>query len=72
MTAVQEAAPGPAWYRRWNATNLLWLGLTALLILLVVNPLFRLLLTSLEDPTSGVFTFANYIEAFSAPTCPAS
>lgn len=65
MTAMQEAAPGPAWHRRWHATNLLWLGLAALLILLVVNPLFRLLLTSLEDPASGALTFANYIEAFS-------
>ena len=65
MTARQDAAPGPVWYRRWNTSNLLWLGLTGFLILLVVNPLFRLLLTSVEDSTSGAFTFANYIEAFS-------
>jgi len=65
MTARQDAAPGPVWYRRWNTSNLLWLGLTGFLILIVVNPLFRLLLTSVEDSTSGAFTFANYIEAFS-------
>ena len=65
MTAVQEAAPGPTWHRRWDATRLLWLGLTALLALLVVNPLFRLVLTSVADPASGAFTFANYVDAFS-------
>jgi iron(III) transport system permease protein len=65
MTAVQEAEPDPAWYRGWNASNLLWLGLAAVLVLLVVNPLFRLFLTSLEDPASGALTFTNYIEAFS-------
>jgi iron(III) transport system permease protein len=65
MTVVLGAAPDPAWYREWNASKLLWLGLAVLLVLLVVNPLFRLLLTSLEDPASGALTFANYIEAFS-------
>jgi iron(III) transport system permease protein len=40
-------------------------GAAAILVLLVVNPLFRLLQTSFEDPATGAFTLANYVEAFS-------
>jgi iron(III) transport system permease protein len=46
---------------------LLWLLLAAALLFLVVNPLFRLVQTSLEDATTGGFTLMNYVAAYSRP-----
>ena len=65
MTAMRDAAVVPSWLGRFDPTKLIWFGIAAILILLVVNPLFRLLLTSFEDQATGAFTIANYIDAFS-------
>jgi iron(III) transport system permease protein len=65
MTAVRDAAAAPSWFGRFDPTKLVWFGVAAILLALVVNPLLRLLITSFEDPTTGGFTIANYIEAFS-------
>ncbi len=64
MTALQAAHPRASWFRGWDSSKLLWFALAAVLVILVVNPLLRLVITSLEDPAGG-YTVANYIEAFS-------
>src|SRR5690348_5236665 len=53
--------------RLFDPLLLLWLLLAAALMLLVVNPLFRLVQTSLQDATTGGFTLANYAAAYSRP-----
>ncbi|MSP67319.1 MAG: iron ABC transporter permease [Alphaproteobacteria bacterium] len=50
--------------RHFDPTILIWLAIAAVLILLVVNPLFRLILTSLQDPVTGALTFDHYIYAY--------
>lgn len=52
-----------AWLH-WNPTKLLWAGLALVLILLVGNPLLRLILISFQN-SSGAFTFGNYTEIVS-------
>lgn len=44
--------------------SIVWLAIAALLLLLVVNPLWQLLSISFSDPASGGWTFDNYVEAF--------
>lgn len=53
--------------RRFDPLLLLWLLLAAALLFLVVNPLFRLVQTSLEDATTGGFTLMNYVAAYARP-----
>ena len=52
---------------RFDPLLLLWLLLAAALLFLVVNPLFRLVQTSLEDATTGAFTLMNYVAAYARP-----
>lgn len=53
--------------RRWrhlDKSSWVWLLAIAVLVFLVVNPLLRLLLVSLQQPDTGAFTFANYLAAY--------
>lgn len=43
----------------------LWVFLAIVLLTLVVNPLFRLVQTSLQDADTGAFTLMNYVTAYS-------
>lgn len=52
---------------RPDATMLLWLALTAVLVFLVVVPLVCLLITSFSDPDGKGLTLANYATAFGTP-----
>ena len=63
--APELPAPlAPRW-RLLDASALIWLGAIAVLLLLVVNPLGRLLAASFQQPDTGAFTLANYIAAYS-------
>jgi iron(III) transport system permease protein len=53
--------------RAFDPLLILWIALAAVLLFLVVNPLFRLVQTSLEDPDTGAFTLMNYVAAYSKP-----
>jgi iron(III) transport system permease protein len=53
--------------RSFDPLLVLWIVLAAALVFLVVNPLFRLVQTSLEDADTGAFTLMNYVAAFSRP-----
>ena len=54
--------------RRWrdlDKSAWVWLAAIAVLLLLVVNPLLRLLIVSFQQNDGGAFTLANYIAAYS-------
>ena len=55
----------PTRRRAFDPALLLWIVLAAVLIFLVVNPLFRLVQLSLEDTDTGAFTLMNYVTAYS-------
>ena len=60
-------AASPGYRRRWRHLDksvFLWALLIAILLLLVVNPLARLIWTSFEHPTTGAFTVDNYVVAY--------
>src|SRR5713101_6521635 len=50
--------------RRFEPAMLLWLALIALLLFLVVTPLFILVRQSFEVPEGAGYTLANYVAAF--------
>ena len=50
--------------RRFDPSILLWLVLIAVLVFLVLNPILRLIISSLQETDSGHFTFANYQVAY--------
>jgi len=61
------AAPGSARASRWQHVDpsiVLWALLIGVLLVLVINPLARLLWTSVQDPDTGAFTLANYAAAY--------
>jgi len=66
--ALREAGAGRASWgvrlRNFDPTLLVWLGLAAILVFLVVNPLVRLVLTSFAEKDTGAFTLANYAAAY--------
>jgi iron(III) transport system permease protein len=65
-TTVGDSGAGAGWARRWrhwDKTSWVWLLAIAVLVLLVVNPLLRLLVASFQDD-SGAFTFSNYAAAY--------
>jgi len=54
-------------FRTFDPTTLLWWGLAAILIVLVVLPLARLVAGSLIDPATGALTLANFAAAYGRP-----
>jgi iron(III) transport system permease protein len=42
----------------------LWLALVAVLIFLIASPMVRLVVSSFQEPETGRFTLANYVEAY--------
>jgi len=67
---IAPTAPGHAASLRARAFEpllILWILLAAILVFLVVNPLFQLVQTSLEEVDTGRFTLMNYVTAFSRP-----
>ncbi|MGE0716601.1 MAG: ABC transporter permease [Alphaproteobacteria bacterium] len=65
--AAWERPSRAARLRNFDPTILLWLLLALVLVFLVVNPLLRLLLTSLAEKDTGAFTLANYAAAYGRP-----
>ncbi len=53
--------------RSFDPLIILWILLALALIFLVVNPLFRLVQSSMEEVDTGAFTLMNYYTAFSRP-----
>ncbi len=67
QTTTLTAAAPPGYRRRWrqlDKTVFLWLLLVGVLMLLVINPLARLLLSSVQDGDTGALTLQNYLTAY--------
>jgi iron(III) transport system permease protein len=65
IDALPSTAARPAFLRRgFDASWILWIGLIAVLLFLVVSPFFHLLITSFRSEKTGAFTFANYAAAY--------
>jgi iron(III) transport system permease protein len=65
--AIRPAAASPLG-RRWrhlDKSGWIWLVVIAVLLVLVVNPLVRLIVVSFQQTDSGAFTVANYVAAYS-------
>src|SRR5665811_2446858 len=50
--------------RRLDASMLLWLVLIAVLAFLILNPVLRLIVSSLQETDTGRFTLVNYRTAY--------
>lgn len=50
--------------RRFDASMLVWLALIGLLVFLVLNPVLRLIVSSLQQTDTGHFTLDNYRAAY--------
>src|SRR5512147_1940726 len=65
--ASPVTAPVSGLERRWRHLDrslFLWVLLVAILLVLVINPLARLLWSSFQDPDTGALTLANYVGAY--------
>jgi iron(III) transport system permease protein len=61
------AAPAPVSrlrIGRFEPTWLLWIGIIAVLLFLVVSPFVYLVITSFQAENTGAFTFSNYASAY--------
>ena len=64
-----RAGTPAAWAQRWRHLDKsfwVWILAIVVLVVLVVNPLLRLLIVSFQDST-GAFTLSNYVAAYSRP-----
>lgn len=50
--------------QRFDVSMLFWLLMIAILLFLVVNPLFRLIQISFQDGDTGAYTLGNYFAAY--------
>ena len=67
VTAQSAASPPQSqWWQHLDKSSWVWLLAVIVLLLLVVNPLARLLIVSFQQP-DGAFTLANYLAAYSRP-----
>jgi iron(III) transport system permease protein len=53
--------------RTLDSSLILWVAVAAILVLIVANPLLRLVATSFQDADGAGFTFANYLAAYGHP-----
>ncbi len=65
LPVSSPTALAPPRLRGWSWGTLVWLALAAVLVILIANPLLRLIAISFEDGATGGWTVANYVKAFS-------
>jgi iron(III) transport system permease protein len=66
-TSIAQPAGRGAFGRRLaflEPSMALWLALVAVLIFLIASPMVRLVISSFQEPETGRFTLANYVEAY--------
>jgi iron(III) transport system permease protein len=66
-TSIAQPAGRGAFGRRLaflEPSMALWLALVAVLIFLIASPMVRLVVSSFQEPETGRFTLANYVEAY--------
>jgi iron(III) transport system permease protein len=67
MTALAPSLKRAGFGRRLaflEPSMALWLVLIAVLVFLIASPMVRLVIASFQEPDTGRFTFANYVEAY--------
>ena len=64
VSPVTAPGSGERRWRHFDRSYVLWALLIAILLVLVINPLARLLWSSVQDPDTGAFTLANYAAAY--------
>jgi iron(III) transport system permease protein len=67
MTAVAPSLGRGGFARRLaflEPSMALWLVLIAVLVFLIASPMVRLVIASFQEPDTGRFTLANYVEAY--------
>ena len=67
MTTLAHSAGRGAFARRLaflEPSMALWIVLIAVLVFLVASPMVRLVIASFQEPETGRFTLANYVEAY--------
>jgi iron(III) transport system permease protein len=67
MTALAPPFSRGAFARRLaflEPSMALWLVLIAVLVFLIASPMVRLVIASFQEPETGRFTLANYVEAY--------
>jgi iron(III) transport system permease protein len=67
MTTLAHSAGRGAFGRRLaflEPSMALWLVLIAVLVFLIASPMVRLVIASFQEPETGRFTLANYVEAY--------
>lgn len=62
--ALSPAAGALSRPRGWDASWLLWIGIIAILLFLVVSPFVHLVATSFRASDTGEFTLSNYAAAY--------
>ena len=62
--SVAPATGSPGRWRNADRSLFLWAVLIAVLLILVINPLARLLWASFQHPETGAFTLDNYAAAY--------
>jgi len=66
-TTIAQTAKRGAFGRRiafLEPSMALWLVLVAVLVFLIASPMVRLVISSFQEPETGRFTLANYLEAY--------
>jgi hypothetical protein len=66
MTTLAHSAGRGAFARRLaflEPSMALWVVLIAVLVFLIASPMVRLVIASFQEPETGRFTLANYVEA---------
>src|SRR5712692_10423335 len=67
VEALSQPKPARALARRlsrFEPSMLLWLAMIAVLVFLVASPVARLVVSSFQEPETGRFSLANYVEAY--------
>jgi iron(III) transport system permease protein len=66
-TTIAQTAKRDTFARRiafLEPSMALWLVLVAVLVFLIASPMVRLVISSFQEPETGRFTLANYLEAY--------
>ena len=67
MTALTQPVARGGFARRLaflEPSMALWVVLIAVLVFLIASPMVRLVVASFQEPETGRFTLANYVEAY--------
>src|SRR3954454_16865844 len=62
--ATRAERPLARRFRLADPSMILWVAMIAILVFLILSPMVRLVISSLQEPETGRLTLANYVEAY--------